>query len=209
MARRKTPVAGPVYYTTYQVGKFLGVSLPTVVNWINSGLLKAHKTPGGHRRIAHNDVLTFARLHEYPLRELVAAGDPRKKVLVVDDEPDFASLVKEYLKLKGELDVEVAESGFQAGFTVARFRPDLILMDLMMPDMDGFEVHKTLRDDPDTRHVPVIACTAYRDPEIDRRLREQPFDGFIEKPVQLEALLTLVRHHLKGLGAGGAGSEGG
>ena len=76
--------------------------------------------------------------------------------------------------------MEVADSGFQAGFTVARFKPDLILMDLMMPDMDGFEVHRTLREDPDTRHVPVIACTAYRDPDVDRRIREERFDGSAE-----------------------------
>lgn len=197
MARKKSTVKGPVYYTTYQVAKYLGVSLPTVVNWVNSGLLKAHRTPGGHRRIAHNDVIAFARANDYPIaRELVDATGTRKKVLIVDDEKDFSDLVREYLKVKGDLEVEVADSGFQAGFTVARFKPDLILMDLMMPDMDGFEVHRTLRDDPDTRHVPVIACTAYRDPDVDRRIREERFDGFIEKPLKLDALLELVRDKL-------------
>lgn len=197
MARRKSTVDGPTYYTTYQVAKFLGVSLPTVVNWVNSGLLRAHRTPGGHRRIAHPDVVAFAREDDYPLHELGAPAPQRRKVLVVDDEPDFAQLVKEYLKIRGSLDVEVAESGFQAGFTVARFKPDLILLDLMMPDMDGFEVHRMLREDPETRHVPVIACTAYRDPAVDARLGEQLFDGFIEKPFELESLLQLVRSHLQ------------
>ncbi len=197
MARRKSTLDGPTYYTTYQVAKFLGVSLPTVVNWVNSGLLRAHRTPGGHRRIAHPDVVAFARENQYPLHDIATALPQRRKVLVVDDEPDFAQLVKEYLKIKGDLDVEIAESGFQAGLTVARFRPDLILLDLMMPDMDGFEVHRMLRDDPETRHVPVIACTAYRDPAVDVRLRQQPFDGFIEKPLELEALLHLVRGHLQ------------
>ncbi len=197
MSRRRAPLNGPVYYTTYQVAKQLGVSLPTVVNWVNSGLLHAHRTPGGHRRIAHNDVIAFARDNHYPIsRELLDAGSSRKKVLVVDDEEDFADLVREYLKVRGELEVEIADSGFQAGFTVARFKPDLILMDLMMPDMDGFEVHRTLRDDPDTRHIPVIACTAYRDPEIDRRIRDERFDGLIEKPLKLDVLLDLIRSRL-------------
>lgn len=199
MARRKSTVDGPTYYTTYQVAKFLGVSLPTVVNWVNSGLLRAHRTPGGHRRIARQDVVAFARDNDYPLHDLGSSVPSRRKVLVVDDEPDFAQLVKEYLSLKGGLEVEIAESGFQAGFTVARFKPDLILMDLMMPNMDGFEAHRMLRADPEMRHVPVIACTAYRDPDVDRRLREQPFDGFIQKPLELEALLQLVRGHLQEL----------
>ncbi len=196
MPRKKSSYDGPVYYTTYQVAKFLGVSLPTVVNWVNSGLLNAHRTPGGHRRIPHNDVLSFARAHDYPISPALVAARGKKRVLVVDDERDFSDMVCEYLKLKGDLEVEVADSGFQAGFTVARFKPDLILMDLMMPDMDGFEAHRMLRDDPETRHVPIIACTAYRDPEIDNRIRSEAFDGMIEKPLNLEGLLTLIRQKL-------------
>jgi excisionase family DNA binding protein len=198
MSRKRPPVNGPVYYTTYQVAKQLGVTLPTVVNWVNSGLLHAHRTPGGHRRIAHNDVIAFGRDQNYPIsRDLLEAGSARKKkVLVVDDERDFAELVRDYLQGKSELEVEIADSGFQAGFAVARFKPDLILMDLMMPDMDGFEVHRTLREDPDTRHIPVIACTAYRDPDIDRRIRDARFDGLIEKPLKMEALLELIQSRL-------------
>jgi len=197
LARRKARYDGPVYYTTYQVAKFLGVSLPTVVNWVKSGLLDAHKTPGGHRRIAHNDVIAFAREHDYPLsRELLNDNGGPAKVLVVDDEKDFSEMVREYLRIKGGFEVEVADSGFQAGFTVARFKPDLILMDIMMPDMDGFEVHRMLRDDPDTRHIPVVACTAYRDEETERRIREDRFDGFVEKPLKLDRLLEVIQDKL-------------
>ncbi len=199
MARKKSKVPGPTYYTTYQVAKFLGVSLPTVVNWVNSGLLHAHRTPGGHRRIAHNDVIAFARDNDYPIApQLLDRESGPKKVLIVDDERDFSDMVREYLKRRGEYDVEVADSGFQAGYTVARFKPDLILMDLMMPDMDGFDAHRLLRDDPETRHIPVIACTAYRDPVVDHRIVEESFDGFIEKPLKLDSLLELVREKLGG-----------
>ncbi len=197
MARRRGNYSGPVYYTTYQVAKFLGVSLPTVVNWVNSGLLAAHRTPGGHRRIAHNDIIAFARAHHYPVaRDLLEAGSGQRKVLIVDDETDFSEMVREYLSLRGGFEVEVADSGFQAGLTVARFKPDLILMDIMMPDMDGFQVYRLLCEDPETRHIPVIACTAYRDIAIDARVREEGFDGFVEKPLQLEGLLDLVREKL-------------
>jgi excisionase family DNA binding protein len=197
MPRRKSHYDGPVYYTTYQVAKYLGVSLPTVVNWVNSGLLTAHRTPGGHRRIARNDIITFAREHQYPLaRDFLEIGKSRRKVLIVDDEQDFSEMVRDYLTIKGGFEVEVADSGFQAGFTVARFKPDLILMDIMMPDMDGFEVYRMLRDDPDTRHIPVVACTGYRDAVVDNRVREENFDGFVEKPLKLDTLLDLVRRQL-------------
>ncbi|TNE86771.1 MAG: response regulator [Deltaproteobacteria bacterium] len=197
MARRKSSVDGPVYYTTYQVAKFLGVSLPTVVNWVNSGLLSAHRTPGGHRRIARNDIIAFAREQNYPLsRELLGDDEGGQRVLIVDDEEDFAAMVRDYLTLKGGFEVEVADSGFAAGYTVARFKPHVILMDLMMPDMDGFEVHRMLRDDEDTKHIPVLACTAYRDPVVDARVAEERFDGFVEKPVKLDHLLAMIRDKL-------------
>ncbi len=197
MARRKKTASGPIYYTTFQVSKLLGVSLPTVVNWVNSGLLEAHRTPGGHRRIARNDLIAFARQYNIPIPEEVLDEPPgRRRVLVVDDERDFSDMVREYLTIRGNYEVEVADSGFAAGFTVARFKPDIILMDIMMPDMDGFEVLRTLREGKDTRHIPVVACTAYRDPEIERRIQEEDFDGFIQKPLELDELLALIQRHV-------------
>jgi excisionase family DNA binding protein len=197
MARKKSTVAGPVYYTTYQVAKSLGVSLPTVANWVDSGLVRAHRTPGGHRRIAHADVIAFAREHNYPVgRDLLAALGHRRRILVVDDEKDFSEMVREYLMIKGDFDVEVADTGFAAGCAVARFKPDLVLLDLPMPDMDAFEVHRVLRADPDTRHMVVFACTAFRDLELERRIQEARFDEILEKPLKLERLLDLVRERL-------------
>ena len=189
---RKTR-SGPTYYTTYQVSKILGVSLPTVVNWVNSNKMRAHRTPGGHRRIARNDLISFAREFNYPLSdEFLAESTGRRRVLIVDDERDFSDMVREYLTIKGMFDVEVADSGFAAGYTVARFKPELILMDIMMPDMDGFEVLRMLRAGRDTRHIPILACTAYRDVEVERRIHEEDFDGFIQKPLKLDELLNLV-----------------
>lgn len=197
MARPKNPKNGPVYFTTDQVRKALGVSLPTVVNWVNSGLLSAHRTAGGHRRIARLDLVEFCQKKKYPLpKEFLTPGTSRGRILVVDDDPDFAEMLREYLTLRGGLETEVANSGFQAGLSVARFKPDLIIMDLMMPDMDGFEVYRTLRGAEETRHIPVLACTAYHDEAMARRIREAEFHGQVEKPCRLDALLDQIRQYL-------------
>lgn len=193
MPRRKIGPDSPTYYTTFQVARLLGVSPPTVVNWVNSGLLVAHRTPGGHRRIAEADIATFARENNYPLVGLAnpSAGSNRR-VLVVDDEADFAEILKSFLTLKGHFEVEVALSGFAAGVAVARFKPGAILMDILMPEMDGFDVLRMLRADPDTRNIPVVACTAYRDPSVEQRVRREGFDGYVEKPVKLDELLITI-----------------
>jgi len=196
MARRRNERTGPTYFTTFQVARMLGVSPPTVVNWVNGGLLQAHRTPGGHRRIKEDDIADFARRNSYPLPEEVAPRPDRApaamKVLIVDDEPDFCSMVRDYLQLRGGFEVEVANSGFAAGLTVARFRPAVILMDILIPDMDGFEVVRMLRQDPEMQGVPVIACTAHRDPVIEERVRREGFNGFLQKPVKLDTLLTAM-----------------
>ncbi len=198
MARRKAEAGeNPTYFTTFQVAKFLGVSPPTVVNWVNSGLLAAHRTPGGHRRLRGADVVTFARAYNYPVPPALLAPSPEpegvaRRVLIVDDEPDFAQTVADYLELKGGFEVEIADSGFSAGLTLARFRPSVVLLDLLMPDMDGFEVLRMLRRDPALGNTPVIACTAYRSESTEERVRAEGFDGYLEKPLKFERLIDAV-----------------
>lgn len=201
MARRKSSNEGPVYYTTFQVAKMLGVSPPTVVNWINSGLVNAYRTPGGHRRITQDELISFAQTHNYPLSVDGAKEDvstPTVRVLIVDDEPDFCDLVRNYLNVRGNLEVEVALSGFAAGLTIARFKPAVVVMDILMPDMDGFEVLKMMRSDPEMQEIPVIACTAYRDLQIEERVRRESFQGYIEKPLKLDRLLEMIEQAIRG-----------
>ncbi|MBN1336302.1 MAG: response regulator [Deltaproteobacteria bacterium] len=199
MARRNSPHPGPRYLTTFQVAKLLGVSAPAVVNWVDQGLLPAHRTPGGHRRITRDDLAVFARERGLPLSSHLGVHPGVHpggglRVLVVDDEVDFCDMVREYLLQKGGFQVEVATSGFAAGLTVARFGPDVILMDIRMPDVDGFDVLRRLRGSAETRHIPVIACTAWHDPDTLRRIRSATFDALLQKPFRLEDLVeTLLR----------------
>ncbi len=202
MGRKKHGPVGVTFFTTFQVAKFLGVSPPTVVNWVNSGLVSAHRTPGGHRRLRLEDVVAFARAYNYPVpHQLTGATEDEppsaRRVLIVDDELDFAQTVADYLQLKGNFEVETAGSGFSAGVAVARFQPAVVLMDILMPDMDGFEVLRMLRRDPRTKKTPVIACTAYRDAAVEQRARAEGFDGYLEKPIKLDKLMEMLEDALQ------------
>lgn len=186
-------MARPKYYTTFQAAKQLGVSLATVVNWINAGLLTAHRTVGGHRRIAAEDLAVFARSYNMPMdQELEEAHGGPPRVLVVDDDEDLLATVRTMLEEARGYQVETAASGFAAGLAVARFRPDAILLDIRMPGMDGFEVVKQLREQRKGKTVPVVACTGYADPAMEERIRAE-FDGLLEKPIDLDALLEAVQ----------------
>ncbi len=180
------------YYSTHKVAKMFGVTSTTVVNWVKRGRLRAHRTEGGHRRISSRSVVAYARAEGLPIPGDVLDGG-KLKVLVVDDDPDFCDMVRDYLEAAEGLVVRVAISGFEAGYSVAKFRPDLILMDIMMPHMNGFEVHDRLKNDAATAHIPLIACTAYGDAQLESEIQSRSFDGYIQKPLRLEHLLEMIR----------------
>lgn len=198
--RKASTTPSNTYYTTFNVATMLGVSAPTVVNWIKAGLIKAHKTPGGHRRIVADELVAFAKKHNYPLPPELAEEPeaPSRRVLIVDDDPDFAEVLRDWLAARGEYEIEVADSGFTAGLTMGRFRPNVVVMDIMMPGMDGFESLRRLREDPQMRATPVVACTAFHDPQVEARARREGFAAYIEKTAAYDRIVDTIDGLLAG-----------
>jgi CheY-like chemotaxis protein len=127
------------------------------------------------------------------LLEGVAEREPT--VLVVDDEPEAAELIRDTLSAEGFRTV-VAHHGGQAIESIARKRPDLIVLDLMMPEMSGFEVLESLGRDPATATIPVLVLTARGDaPDVDRRIAVGPRRS-MSRPFDVGALIAEVRRHL-------------
>ena len=184
-------------FTTAQAARLLGVSVATVVNWIDDGKLKAHKTPGGHRRILRDDLIAFAHHYEMPLDgEGLQPHDGKKRILVVDDDPAIVTLFADVLEIEGGFDVQTARSGFAAGLAVAKWRPDLILLDVHMPGMDGFEVLERVQNSEASRTIPVILCTAYYEKLEQRPDIRERVSAVLTKPVPVDTLLEAVREVL-------------
>lgn len=177
------------YFTTFEASRLLGVSLPTIVNWIKANRLKAHKTPGGHRRISRDDLLQFLRKYQMPVpAELADEVERPLRVLAVDDDPDERELLRAVLEGSGYV-VESAANGFEAGLLVGAFKPDAVVMDVMMPQMDGFAALSALRKRDETMDTPVIACTGLSDPASRQRILAAGFDAHVVKPYAPAELL--------------------
>ena len=160
-------------FTTFEAAKLCHVSPLSIINWVNAGRLPAFRTPGGHRRIRREDLLLFMRDNGLPIPEEMQQGSGRRKVLIVDDEPSIRELLSEHLSTRtSPYEVSTAADGFEAGRLVATFRPDVVLLDLRMPGVDGFQICRTIKADPDTANTTVIAMTGYYSPETEARVLE-------------------------------------
>ena len=178
-------------YTTYQIGKFCQVNIRTVIRWIETGKLKAYSTPGGHRRVKWSDLITFLTQNRMPIpKELEDAK--KKKILVVDDDSDFLVIASQMLQKIPDVEIKTTSSGFDAGILVAEWYPDLILLDFIIPDLDGFEVTKKIRANQRLRKISIIAVTSITDPEELERVKNCGVNALITKPIESEGFLKKI-----------------
>ena len=180
-------------FTTFEAAKICHVSPLSIINWVNAGRLSAFRTPGGHRRIRRDDLVRFMRENGMPLPDELRDGSGRPRVLVVDDEASIRDVLAEHLSLRSKpYEVLTAANGIEAGRIVATWRPDVVLLDLRMPGLDGFQVCRTIKADPDTSSTIVLAMTGYYTPETEARALECGALRCFAKPVEPSMLATFV-----------------
>lgn len=179
------------YYTPNEVAQLFMVSPVTVRQWAQKGLLNAALTAGGHRRFLRQELLRFAGQRGLTLNWAVHG---KARILIVEDDAQVAAYLYELLRALEDVDaIETAANGFEAGRKVHSFEPSLMLLDLMMPGMDGFAVCTTLKQDPSTRHIRVVAMTGYPTADNIRRILDAGAEVCLAKPLDTEHLLELIR----------------
>jgi len=169
------------YLTPHEVAQLLMVSPVTVRQWAQRGLLDAVTTAGGHRRFSPEIVARFARERGIELPD-VPAG--RRRILIADGDRDFTGFLMELIRTQGGDCVEVASAhdGFEVGAQVHRFRPDVVVLDMTMPGMDGYEVCRELKRDPETASIRIVAMTAHHSGDDAQRGLRAGADRFLRKP---------------------------
>jgi excisionase family DNA binding protein len=174
--------------TVFTASKYCNVSSKTIINWVDDGHIKSYRTVGGHRRIKRDDLEAFMRKQGIPIPEEKETGD-HKKILVVDDDLIIVESIVQSLE-EDEHDYEVisASDGFEAGLQVKHFNPDLLILDIMMPDIKGFEVCKKIKSSEDTKHIKIIVLSAYLDEDKFKQMKESGADICFSKPLPLSKL---------------------
>jgi len=183
--------------TVAKASEYCRVSPKTIINWVESGYIEAYKTVGGHRRIKKKNLETFMEKQGIPIPQ-EEIKDERIRILVVDDDPIIVETIVLSLE-EDEFDFEVisASDGFEAGLQVNHFKPHLLILDIMMPDIKGYEVCKKVKSNPDTKDTKIIVLSAYLDEEKFKQMKEYGADVCFSKPLPLPQLKEEVARLLE------------
>lgn len=181
---------GTSYLTPTECARRLNVATVTVRKWAQQGILEAMVTPGGHRRYAVETVVKFAEKYNLPF---LHDEDEVRRILIVDDDPQVCRYLKTlFAKFKDLAVTEQVRDGFEAGHMVHAFRPNIILLDLMMPAIDGYEVCRLIKTHPATRHIRIIAITGFYEENNIKKVMQAGAEICLQKPLDRGALLEAV-----------------
>lgn len=182
-------------YTTGEIASFCHVTINAVKKWIASGKLPAFRTPGGHFRVNKDDFLEFLAKYKLEVKEEIFPD--RKKILIIDDESDVIEFIKGALEaMDAGYIIETAGDGYEALIKVGDFKPELLILDIRMPKIDGFEVCRRIKGDKNTSDIKILAVTAYGGDDI-QKIIDCGADNGLPKPIALKEFQKNVSRLLK------------
>jgi excisionase family DNA binding protein len=174
-------------FTTGEAAKICKVSQQTIIRCFDNGTLKGFRVPGSRfRRIPRDQLFSFMKDNGIPTDALESG---KRKVLIVDDDQDLVDLLSDVFERDGRFDIRTANNGFDAGMLVKEFRPDLVVLDVMLPDINGKEVCQRVRSDDTLETVKIICISGMVEQDKVSDLRAAGADDFMQKPFKVEDLL--------------------
>lgn len=182
-------------FTTGEAASVCRVSQQTIIRCFDNGRLQGFRVPGSKfRRIPRDELLRFMRENNIPTDALEGS---RRRVLIVDDDPQIVELLQEMLRRDTRFELETASNGYDAGILTERFRPHLIVLDYMLPDINGDVVCERVRENPNTQDTKILFVSGVIERDrIDRLLRAGG-NAFLKKPFTVGALLDEITRLLE------------
>lgn len=177
-------------FTTGEAAEVCKVSQQTIIRCFDSGRIEGFRVPGSKfRRIPRQKLIKFMKENDIPLDSLESG---KRKILIVDDDAEIVELIVDVLVRDGRFETKTASSGYEAGISTQQFRPDLILLDYMLPDINGNVVCQTIRKNPEFENIKIIIISGVvKRAEIDQLLKSGA-EGFIKKPFDIAGLTDKI-----------------
>lgn len=174
-------------FTTGEAAKICKVSQQTIIRCFDNGSLKGFRVPGSRfRRIPRDQLYAFMRDNGIPTDALESG---KRKILIVDDDEELVELMADAFERDGRFDIKTANNGFDAGMLVKEFRPDIVVLDVMLPDINGKEVCQRVRSDPALEIVKIICISGMVEQDKIADLKASGANDFMNKPFAVDSLV--------------------
>lgn len=197
-------LAAKKIFTTGEAAELCKVSQQTIIRCFDSGRLQGFRVPGSRfRRIPRDELIRFMQANGIPTEALDAG---RRRVLVVDDDEKILEVFRDLLERDGRFEFATATTGYDAGLLTEQFRPHLIILDYMLPDINGNVVCQRLKENPATRDTAIIFVSGVINEHEIKSLLSAGGDAFLKKPFRIEDLLDKMTE-LLGMSTDPAESE--
>lgn len=177
-------------YTTGEAAKICKVSQQTIIRCFDSGQLKGFRVPGSRfRRIPRDSLYRFMKENGIPTDALDTG---KRKILVVDDDPGVVDLIVEVMQSDPRFEVRVVNNGFEAGKLAVETHPDLIILDVMLPDINGKAVCESIRRDSSLTDIKILCISGMVETDKIDELKVAGADDFLQKPLDVDELVRRV-----------------
>lgn len=177
-------------FTTGEAAKICKVSQQTIIRCFDSGQLKGFRVPGSRfRRIPRDILFKFMKDNGIPTDALESG---KRKALIVDDDLELVELLRDVLEADGRFEIRVANNGFDAGMMVKEYHPDIIILDVMLPDINGKEVCQRVRSDSTLDDVRIICISGMVEQDKIADLKKSGANDFLQKPFEVETLVSRI-----------------
>ncbi|MHC4990591.1 MAG: response regulator [Planctomycetota bacterium] len=174
-------------FTTGEAAEVCKVSQQTIIRCFDSGRLQGFRVPGSRfRRIPRAELLRFMKSNDIPTEILESI---EKRILVVDDDHEIIELFVDVLGRDERFIVKTAGTGYDAGLLTEQFRPHLVLLDYMLPDINGNLVCERIKANPELKETKIIIVSGVVNQDEIEQLKVSGADDFVKKPFNIEALV--------------------
>ncbi len=177
-------------FTTGEAAKICKVSQQTIIRCFDSGQLKGFRVPGSRfRRIPRESLYRFMKDNGIPTDALESG---RRGILVVDDDQAVVDLISDVLSSDSRFETRVVNNGFGAGMLAKEYHPDLMILDVMLPDINGKAVCELIRGDPTMQDIKIICISGMVEEDKIQELKDAGADDFLHKPLDIDELLRRI-----------------
>jgi excisionase family DNA binding protein len=178
-------------YTTTEVARLLQMDGSTIAKWVDKGFITAYRTPGGHRRVRASELRAFLIANEMPIPQDL--GSDHVNLMIIDDERAVLDSLRRSLRKYPQVHVSMESSGIEGLLSLAEAKPHGILLDLNLPDLDGYEVCRAISSRKSLNGVKVVAFTVRPTPDVVNRALKAGAVACLAKPLDVDRLLEIFK----------------